>query len=317
MKRPIDLTALGLMTFLCLMWGLQQSAMKLAAPAFDPMLQIGIRSSIAAILVFSLSRFAFRNRWEKGLFFGPGMLAGGLFAAEFLLVAEGLHWTTASHMAVFLYTAPIFAAIGLHLAQEDERLSPFQWGGVAVTFAGVAAIFLLPELQGGAGMSASMLIGDLLGLAAGLSWGLTTVVIRTSRLANAPAAQTLSYQLVIAGIAALVFCALTGRMQVDPRPADLVNLGLQATLLCTVSFLIWFRLLQIYPSSRLGVLSFMTPVFGVAAGAILLDEPLSPEFLLGGALVLTGMIMVQAQDLLTARARRAACCLPDCAPTAE
>lgn len=311
MKRPIDLTALGLMTFLCLMWGLQQSAMKLAAPAFDPMLQIGIRSSIAAILVFVLSRFAFRNRWQSGLFFGPGLLAGGLFAAEFLLVAEGLRWTTASHMAVFLYTAPIFAAIGLQLAQEDERLSPFQWCGVAVTFAGVAAIFLLPELQGGS-MHAAMLVGDLLGLAAGISWGLTTVVIRTSRLAEAPAAQTLSYQLVTAAVSALVFCALTGRMQIDPRPADWVNLGLQATVLCTVSFLIWFRLLQIYPSSRLGVLSFMTPVFGVAAGALLLDEPLTLEFLFGGAMVLVGMIMVQAQDLMTARARRAAQCLTPC-----
>ena len=137
MKRPIDLTAFGLMILLCLTWGLQQSAMKLAAPAIDPMMQIGLRSTIAAGLVLALSRLILRDRWRPGLFFGPGLLAGSLFALEFLLVAEGLRWTSASHMAVFLYTAPIFAAIGLHIAQPEERMNALQWSGVGLTFGGV------------------------------------------------------------------------------------------------------------------------------------------------------------------------------------
>lgn len=301
MKRPIDLTAFGLMILLCLVWGLQQSAMKLAAPAFDPMLQIGIRSSLAALLVFLLSRVVFRDRWLPGLCLGPGLAAGALFALEFLLVAEGLRWTTAAHMSVFLYTAPIFAAIGLAIAQPEERLSAVQWAGVAVTFAGVAAIFLLPELRRDTPWALPMVLGDLLGLAAGLAWGLTTVVIRTTRLASAPPAQTLSCQLFMAGAATLAFSALTGRLAIDPRPADLANLGFQTVIVCTISFLVWFRLLQIYPSSRLGVLSFMTPVFGVAAGAFLLGEQLTADFLFGGGLVLAGMLMVQAHDLISAR----------------
>ena len=308
MKRPIDLTAFGLMILLCTIWGLQQSAMKLAAPAIDPMLQIGLRSAIAAGLVLGLSRLVFRDRWLPGLFLGPGLLAGGLFAVEFLLVAEGLRWTSASHMAVFLYTAPIFAAIGLHLAQPDERLAPIQWAGVGLTFAGVAAIFLLPELRGGTSPAPSMILGDLLGLAAGLAWGMTTVVIRTTRLADAPPAQTLASQLIVAGVVALGVCALTGRMQVQPGPAILANLGFQTVIVCTFSFLAWFRLLQVYPSSRLGVLSFMTPVFGVIAGALLLGERLTADFLFGGVLVLLGMLSVQAHDMIARRplARRPA-----------
>lgn len=301
MKRPIDITAFGLMIFLCLTWGVQQSAMKMAAPAFDTMLQIGLRSAIAAALVFGLSRLAFRDRWLPGLFFGPGLVAGGLFALEFLLVAEGLRWTSASHMAVFLYTAPIFAAIGLHLTQPEEKLSIAQWIGVGITFAGVAVIFLLPELRGNAGLAPSMIIGDLLGLAAGIAWGMTTVVIRGTRLADAPPAQTLTSQLFMAGLAGLAFSALTGRLEMNPQPGDWANLGLQTIVVCTVSFLVWTRLLQIYPSSRLGVLSFMTPVFGVIAGAVMLDERLTPDFLLGGTLVLVGMLSVQAHDLLAVR----------------
>ncbi|MBJ2151654.1 DMT family transporter [Paracoccus sp. IB05] len=301
MKRPIDLTALGLMILLCLTWGLQQTAMKLAAPGIDPMLQIGLRSAIAAALVFAISRLVRRDRWLPRIFAGPGLLAGTLFALEFLLVAEGLRWTTASHIGVFLYTGPIFAAMGLHFAQPDERMARVQWLGVAITFTGVAAIFLLPELRGNQPLAPSMIVGDLLGLGAGIAWGLTTVVIRTSRLANAPPAQTLTNQLFVAGIVALAFSALTGRLGMQPRAVDLVNLGFQTIIICTVSFMIWFRLLQVYPSSRLGVLSLMTPVFGVMSGALLLGEHLTPDFLFGGAFVLLGMLTVQAHDLLARR----------------
>ena len=52
----------------------------------------------------------------------PGLLAGVLFAVEFLLVGEGLRYTTASHLVVFLYTAPIFVALGLHWVRPAERL---------------------------------------------------------------------------------------------------------------------------------------------------------------------------------------------------
>ncbi|WP_283180205.1 DMT family transporter [Gemmobacter sp. 24YEA27] len=171
MKRPIDLTAFGLMILLCLTWGLQQTAMKLAAPGIDPMLQIGLRSAMAAALVFAISRLIRRDRWRPRIFLGPGLLAGTLFALEFLLVAEGLRWTTASHIGVFLYTGPIFAAIGLHFAQPDERMARVQWLGVAITFTGVAAIFLLPELRGNQPLAPSMIVGDLLGLGAGIAWG--------------------------------------------------------------------------------------------------------------------------------------------------
>lgn len=296
------MTAIALMVMLCMIWGLQQTSMKFVADQVDPILQIGVRSCIAALLVLIFSRVIRRDRWLSGLFPGPALLAGSLFALEFLLVAEGLRWTTASHMAVFLYTAPIFAAIGLHLAQPDERMSPVQWVGVAVTFTGVASVFLLPELRGtGMTLTPGMIIGDLLGLAAGFSWGMTTVVIRTTRMADAPPAQTLFYQLTIAGAAATAFCILAGRMVVQSSPQVWLSLSFQTVIICSLSFLIWFRMLQVYRSSRLGVLSFMTPLFGVAAGAVLLGETLTPEFLFGGFLVLLGMVITQTHEWISAR----------------
>ncbi|NVO24353.1 DMT family transporter [Donghicola mangrovi] len=301
MKKPIDSRVIGVMVILCMIWGLQQTSMKVVAGSVDPLMQIGVRSGIAAVLVWGFSRLWRRDNWHRGIFLGPGLLAGLLFASEFLLVAEGLRFTTASHISVFLYTAPIFAAIGLHIAQPDERLSVVQWVGVTVAFGGVAAIFLLPELGAASSVTRGMVIGDLLGLAAGLCWGLTTVVIRTTRVADAPPTQTLIAQLSVAAMMALGVCFVTGRAGITPTPMVLASLSFQTLIVCSISFLVWFGLLQVYRSSRLGVLSFMTPVFGVAFGALLLGEPITPEFLLGGVMVLIGMTIVQAQEWFLSR----------------
>ena len=53
-----------------------------------------------------------------------------------------------------------------------------------------------------------------------------------------------------------------------------------------------------YQASQLGVFSFLTPVMGVVLGVVLLGETLTPRFLLGGALVLGGIVLVSAQALL-------------------
>jgi drug/metabolite transporter (DMT)-like permease len=58
------------------------------------------------------------------------------------------------------------------------------------------------------------------------------------------------------------------------------------------SFLVWFWLLRKYLASRLGVFSFLTPLFGIVFGAWLLNEPIEASFLLGAMPVLLGIISV-------------------------
>ena len=58
------------------------------------------------------------------------------------------------------------------------------------------------------------------------------------------------------------------------------------------SFLLWFWLLRKYLASRLGVFSFMTPLFGMVLGAWLLHEPIENRFLIGAVPVLLGIVLV-------------------------
>ncbi|WP_346841952.1 DMT family transporter [Metapseudomonas otitidis] len=292
-RLPLDPFACGLMLLLCIVWGFQQVSIKLVEQDVAPVLQLAIRSGIAALVLGAITL------WREGRgAFGdgtllPGLGVGLLFTLEFFFISEGLVRTSASHIAVFLYTAPIFAALGLHLILPEERLSPVQWLGVLVAFSGIALAFL-----GKPGNAAGSLFGDALGICAAIAWGATTVLIRGSSLSEAAPVKTLFYQLGVAGVVLLAVAAATGRLGLVPSDRALLSLGFQVVVVALISYLGWFWLLRRYLASRLSMLSFMTPLFGVGFGVLVLGEPLDSSFIFGGLLVLGGLLLVTGAELL-------------------
>lgn len=291
-RKAIDTRAVSIMTVLCMIWAFQQIAIKAAAPDIAPILQIALRSGIAIVLVGLLML------WQRvPLSFAdggwrPGLLVGILFALEFWLIGEGLRHTTASHMTVFLYTAPFFAAIGLHWRLPEERLAPAQWFGIFIAFMGVAMAFFGPDASDNPRQAADMLWGDFLGLLAGAVWGATTVVIRCSKLSNTPATVTLMYQLVGAFVLLLAAAFIMGQASINFTPVAIGSVLFQGVVVSFITFLTWFWLLRKYLASRLGVFSFMTPMFAIVFGVWLLDEPLDTSFLVGAVLVAAGIVLV-------------------------
>lgn len=294
MRKTIDAKAFLAMVFLCAIWGLQQVAIKAVATEIAPSFQMALRSGIAAVLVWIYARVLIRESWTPDVG-RAGLLVGILFGLEFLLVAEGLRWTNAAHMAVFLYTAPIFAALVMHVILPDERLSTLHWFGIAIAFGGITLIFLAPQ-EGADGDMSGMLLGDFLGLCAGAAWGLTTVGIRASKLSEAPATQTLYYQLVGGFAVPFVVVAARGEFSIASTPLVWASMAFQSLIVAFASYLLWLMLLRRYLASRLGVISFMTPVFGVLFGGLLLSEQLDAHFLAGSALILSGMLLVNGKE---------------------
>jgi drug/metabolite transporter (DMT)-like permease len=306
-RKPVDGFAAGTMLVLCAIWGAQQVAIKLAARDVVPIMQVALRSGLSALLVAALAAWRGERLSFRGRTLRPGLAAGVLFGVEFLFIAEGLRRTSASHMAVFLYTAPVFTALGLHLLLPAERLHLRQWLGVAVAFAGIALAFAGGSARGGTTVEA--LLGDLCGILAGASWGATTVVIRTSALSEAPPAQTLLYQLATGFV--LLLAAALGSGQagyVALTPLASASLLFQGVVVSFASYLTWFWLLRRYLATRLSVFSFLTPIFGVTFGVLVLRDPLTPSFAGGAALVLAGIAIVSGPAFLRAapdRGRRA------------
>jgi drug/metabolite transporter (DMT)-like permease len=298
-RRTLDLVAIVAMVALCVCWGLQQAAVKVAAPTVGPLAQTGLRSAAAAVLVLALltwRRSPFRvrdlNAWTATL--RPGLAAGACLATAFLCVAAGLGCTTASHMTVFAYTAPVFAAVGLHRLVPGERLRPRQWFGVGIAFAGVSIAFSECLCPGRDGWR-SVALGDALGLLGGLCSGATTVLIRRTSLSEAPPALTLFYQLAVCGIALLAAASFSGELSAvawgSLTSVAWGSLLFQAAVVSFASYFVWHWLLRRYVASRLAAFSFLTPVFGVAAGALLLSEPIGARFAVGAVIVTAGVLL--------------------------
>ena len=293
--KPLDGLAIGLMLLLCICWGLQQVAVKLALPVMPSTLQIALRSGGAALLVclFMLWRgdgFSLRD----GTFW-PGLVAGALFAGEFLCVSIGLNYTTASHMSVFLYSAPIFTVLALHWLVPGERLGLLQWCGVVMAFLGIVVALAAGFFDGEA--TTASLLGDALGLAAAAFWAATIIVIKKSCLSTAKPSKTLLYQLGVATVMLLGFAFATGQASIGQMTqVTWMSLLFQTVVIAFASFLTWFWMLRRYLASRLSVFSFLTPLVGVGFGVLILNDPVGLPFAIGAVLVLTGIVMVNRRQ---------------------
>ena len=291
----LDATAVTMMVVLCSLWALNHVAIKLAITGIPPVLQAGLRSLGGAVLVWIWSRLHGVKLFERKDPLGAGLVAGLLFAAEFLFVYWGLAFTTAARSVLLLYTAPFAVAVGAHLFVPGERLRPVQVAGLALAFLGVVLVFgdalRLPTRR--------ELIGDAMVFVAAMLWGATTVVIKATRLATTHPNKTLLYQIGLSGIVLTAVAPLFGDMRVDATPVVLASMVFQIVVITFASYLAWFWLVTRYPASRLAAFTFLTPVIGVPAGALLLDEPVSWILLVALVLVASGIYLVnRAQAVL-------------------
>ena len=294
-RKPLDLTAFLCIAILCGLWGGQQVLFKLSIQDITPTMQIALRSVIGLLL---LAGFMWRQGTSLALWRGSflmGSLVGLLFATEWWMIGESLRHTTASHSIVFVYTAPIFTALGLHYWRTDERLNWWQWLGVIACFAGIGTAFLGANLFSNSvqtPLAASTLLGDFLALGGGLLWAITTVMIRCSGLARIPATQTTLYQLIGLSFGLLLVCQVTDQTAIRWSPFLVFSILAQGVVISFFSLLLWFWLLRHYLASRVTIFSFLTPLIGVGFGVWLLDEPLHREFMWGALMVIVGVILV-------------------------
>lgn len=289
-RKPLDGFSITSMLVLCVIWGFQQVAIKSAVQEMSPVFQVGIRSALAAVLVGIVMVVRRENLSLRDGTLRPGLLVGLLFGGEFLAVSLGLNYTTAGHMAVFLYTAPIFTVLGFHWLVREERMSRKRWLGAGVAFAGIAVAFSGSFFAPG---GKNMLLGDALGILGGILWAATTLVIRGSKLSETAATKTLFYQLAGAGVMLLLYAWLSGKAAATTwTPRLYANLVFQTVVVAFASYLYWFWLLRKYLASRLSVFSFLTPIFGITFGVLVLNEPLDPRFAAGALLVLAGIMTV-------------------------
>jgi drug/metabolite transporter (DMT)-like permease len=288
-SRPLDALAIVVTVGLCLTWGFNQVAIKFALHDIPPLTQSAARSAIAALCVAGYAQVRGIALFKSDGTLWAGIAAGVLFAVEFVLVYRGLVWTTATRGVLFLYAAPFFIVIGSRLFIPGDRFYPLQWFGLALSFVGIVVAFGVPTPAA----DPHQLLGDLMLLGGGIAWAATTLVIKASPLSRISAEKTALYQLVIsAPLLAICALALGERITTMPSAIAIASFTYQALWVVSVSFVIWFALIIRYSANRLSAFTFLTPLFGVAAGHLVLNEPLTPAFALAVGLVAAGLVLV-------------------------
>jgi drug/metabolite transporter (DMT)-like permease len=286
--RPLSPGAIALMLMLCLSWGFNQIAVKLALPDIPPMLQAMIRSAGALPVLLLIARARGVKIFASDGTLSAGLFAGLLFGVEFVLIFRGLKLTSASRAVVFLYTAPFFVALGSYQFL-GERLRGSQWGGLAVSFLGVALAIGVPQ----ADVDANVLLGDLMIVGGGALWAATTLVVKATSLLRAPPEKALAYQVAmsipILGLAAW----LSGESLTHlPGPLALSLMAYQAIWVVGLTFLLWFALVKTYSASKLSAFTFITPLFGVVASYFIMHDRLTLAFGAAALLVISGLYLV-------------------------
>jgi drug/metabolite transporter (DMT)-like permease len=288
-SRPLDAAAIAVTIGLCLSWGFNNVAIKLAIHDIPPLIQSTARSLIAALLVGAWTRARGIPLLKRDGTLRAGILAGVLFALEFLLIYRGLVRTTATRGVLFLYLAPFFVVIGSRWLVPGDHFHLSQWLGLLLSFVGIVIAFGLPTPAA----DSRQVLGDLMLVGGAAAWAATTLTIKASALNRISAEKTLLYQLVVSapllGLAAIVFGE---RITTAPSAVALGAFVYQTVYVVSITFTIWFVLVVRYSAARLSVFTFLAPLFGVAAGHLVLGEPLTPAFAVAVALVAAGLLLV-------------------------
>jgi drug/metabolite transporter (DMT)-like permease len=289
-KDHLDGLAYSLLLACCLFWGFQQVLAKATLSELPPVFQSAVRAVGATILLMIWCQFRGITVFKRDGTLGAGLLAGSFFSFEFACIYSALNHTGASRVTVFLYTSPFWVAALLPLFVKAERLNKMQWTGLSCAFA--AVVFALWESLHTSGQGR---LGDILALLAGASWGLTTVVIRATSLAQVGAERLLFYQLACSAVSLPAVSLLMGEHW--PAVGSLSSfawgsLFLQTAVGAFASYLVWMWMLTRYPAAKMSAFVFLTPVFSLLIAALWLREPITPVLLIAMALVSLGIVLV-------------------------
>ena len=285
MERKSQIDAFGaacLIGFSALL-AFNQVVIKVTNGGLQPVLFAGLRSAGAIFCIYLWMRWRGipitldQNR-------GPGLLIGVVFALEFLCLFNALDLTTVARTSVIFYTMPFWLAVGARI-WLGETLGVLKVLGLGLAVFGVA-LALLDDTSGGT------LEGDLYALGGAAGWAIIALLARGTSLREVRPEMQLFWQVLVSAPILLLLAPFFGDLIRDLQPIHLWGLAFQTVVIVSAGFIFWLWLLSIYPAGPVGSFSFLSPIFTVCLGWLLLGEPVSPTLGAALGLVVLGLLMI-------------------------
>lgn len=288
-KDYLDHKAIIFIIILTLLWGFNYPAIKYSNRGISPVFASTLRSIIASIcgLIYCLRKG--ERVFHTDIMLFHGFMVGLMFGLEFACIYFGLLYTDAARSVLFVYTSPFVVAVGAHLFLRGDRLNFLKTLGLVLAFMGIFVVF------GGRPKTAkpTMLIGDILEIAAAFLWGATTLYIKKFMAERVHPINTFLYQLFFSiPILLIVSILLEPKWIYGVDPYIVASLFYQSVIVAFISYFIWFKLIHEYSVSRLSAFTFFTPIFGVLFGILFLNEEFTSSLMVGLPLVSMGIFLV-------------------------
>ena len=288
-KDYLDLKAFVILVVITLVWGFNHPSIKYTNQGIAPVFASTLRSIIASMcgVIYCLSKKERLFHTDVNLV--HGIVVGFLFGAEFACLYFGLLFTDAARSIIFMYTSPFIVTVGAHFLLRGDRLTVLKTLGLIVAFAGVLLVF-----QGRpASAKPTMFFGDILAIIGAFLWAATTLYIKRFMAGKIQPINTFLYQLVFSiPILLLVSFVLEPRWIINLTPPIAGCIFFQSVIVAFITYFIWFKLIHGYSVSRLSAFTFLTPIFGVLAGVIILGEEFTVSLMGGLPLVCIGIFLV-------------------------
>lgn len=286
-RDAVDLAAASIMVGLTFSWGLNYVAAKISYAGFDPVFVSIARSIIGGLCVLGWCWLRGIKLFEADGSLVAGIIVGVLFGVEFLCLYIGLEYTTVARNTLLVNTMPFWVLIGGHFLL-GERINARKLGGLILAFCGLVAVFS----DGIVGGNKVTLMGDVLSLGSGILWAATSIVIKRSKLVETSAEKLLLYQLAGAAVVGFLVMPFAGPPIRAVAALPTLALLFQSLYIVAFTYVLWFWLLRRYPASGLSSFAFLSPVFGVLCGAIILGEAPTVRIFVALGLIAVGLIIV-------------------------
>ncbi len=289
MARNARIDAFGAvsLTGFALLLAFNQVVIKVGNEGLQPIVFAGLRSAGGALLIFAWMRVRDLSVAIAPGTIPAGLLIGALFAVEFICLFKALDLTSVTRTSVIFYTMPMWLALAAHFLIPGDRLSLRKTIGLALAFAGVVVAL---TLRGGGGDTS--LLGDLLALVAAMAWAGIALCARATALKSVRPEMQLLWQLVVSAGLLLAAAPFFGPLLREPELVHWAALAFQIAIIAAAGFLFWLWLLSIYPPSSVAAFSFLSPVFGVGLGWLVLGEAVGAGVLVSLCLVCAGLIVM-------------------------
>lgn len=263
-------------------WGIPYLLIKVAVEGLSVPVLVFARTAVGALVLIPLTLR--RSSWAPVLAHWKPVAGFAFFEiiAAWLLLSDAEQHISSSLTGLLIAASPIVAAVLDRLTGGGQPLTAKRLAGLAVGLSGVA-VLAGPELTGGSAWPVSevLLVAVCYAIAP---------LIAARYLADVP---TLPMTAACLGLAAIIYAGPAAATWPSAVPATrvVVSVALLAVVCTALAFIVFFALIREVGAPRALVFTYVNPAVALAAGVVVLGEPLTPWHLAGLALILAGSVL--------------------------